>query len=43
MTMLKSYSGCIFFFLIIEKEREEMNGNRVREMNFREMNIGGGS
>lgn len=32
-----------FFVLIIEKGREEMSGNRVREMNFREMNIGGGS
>lgn len=33
----------IYFFLIIEKGRGEMSGNRVREMNFRETNTGGGS
>lgn len=43
ISSLKSYSGYIFFFLIIEKGRGEMGGNRVREMNFRETNTGGGS
>lgn len=42
---LKSYSGYIhiYIFLIIEKGKGEMSGNRVREMNFRETNTGGGS
>lgn len=41
---LKSYSEYIYiYFLIIEKGRGEMSGNRVREMNFRETNTGGGS
>lgn len=40
---LKSYSGYIYIFLIIEKGGGEMSGNRVREMNFRETNTGGGS